>query len=96
VLDNWHFWPRNIAADKSRNGPHHYGHRDDDGGENEYALQYRRVQPNAVVVVFVVIVVVAHRSRLILPRGVFQQFRIAVRQGRQSGAASAACHPGTR
>jgi hypothetical protein len=38
VLDYWHFWPRNIAADKSRNGPHHYRHGDDDGGENEYAL----------------------------------------------------------
>jgi hypothetical protein len=74
MLDRRYCGPRNIAADKSRNGPHHYGHGDNDGRENKHALNHRRVQPNAVVIIFAVIVVVAHRSRLILPRRVFQQF----------------------
>jgi hypothetical protein len=68
LLENRRFGARDIAADKRRNRPHHHGHGDNDGGENEHALQYRRVQPHAVVVEFFVIVIVAHRSRLILQR----------------------------
>jgi hypothetical protein len=60
LLENRRFGARNIAADKGGDGPHDHRHGDDNGGENEHALQYRRVKPNAVVDVFAVIVVVAH------------------------------------
>src|SRR5437660_12690853 len=55
---------RDIAADESGDGPHQHRYGDDDRGENDYALQYRCVEPDMVIAIFAVIVVFAHYSRL--------------------------------
>jgi hypothetical protein len=64
VLDRRRFGPRNVAADESRDRPHHDRNGDNDGGENEHALKHRRVKPDILVVV---IVVFAHRIRPKIP-----------------------------
>ena len=61
MLERRHFRPRNVAADEGRDRPHHDGNRDNDGGENDDALQDRRVKPDILVII--VIVVLAHHIR---------------------------------
>src|SRR6516225_5441811 len=60
LLERRHSRPRNVAADEGRDRPHQDGHSDNDGGENDHALQDRGVKPDILVVV---IVVLAHHIR---------------------------------
>ncbi len=63
MLERRHFRPRNVAADEGRDRPHHDGNGDNDGGEDDHALQDRRVKPDIFVIV-VIVVVFAHHIRL--------------------------------
>ena len=47
--------PRHIAAYKSSDRPHDDWNGDNDAGENDHALQDRRVKPDILVIVIVVI-----------------------------------------
>jgi hypothetical protein len=60
VLERRQFRPRNVAAHEGGDSPHQDGNGDNDGGENNHALQDRRVKPDILVVV---IVVLAHHIR---------------------------------